>query len=124
MFFTEENGIKIDGIRQTIEELLLEDVIYNNEYLYLLASLLESVTRFSNTSGTYEAFFKFWDSRAINEFIIEPLAMNETDNTLKHTFYSEDTNQLVRKIKGDIAYIDPPYTVTQYISAYHFLRKH
>lgn len=121
MFFTEENGIKIDGIRQTIEELLSEDVIDNNEYLYLLASLLESVTRFSNTSGTYEAFFKFWDSRAINDFIIEPLAMNETDNTLKHTFYSEDTNQLVRKIEGDIAYIDPPYTVTQYVSAYHFL---
>lgn len=121
MFFTEENGIKIDGIRQTIEELLLADVIENNEYLYLLASLLESVTRFSNTSGTYEAFFKFWDSRAINDFIIEPLAMNETDNTLQHSFYSEDTNQLVRKIEGDIAYIDPPYTVTQYVSAYHLL---
>ena len=55
MFFTEKNGIRIDGIRQTIEELLLEGVIDNNEYLYLLASLLESVTRFSNTSGTYEA---------------------------------------------------------------------
>ena len=121
MFFTEENGIKIDGIRQTIEKLLMEDVIDNNEYSYLLASLLESVTRFSNTSGTYEAFFKFWDSRATNDFIIEPLAMNETERTLQHTFYSEDTNQLVRKIEGDIAYIDPPYTVTQYVSAYHFL---
>ncbi len=121
MFFTEENGIRIDGIRQIIEELLLSNIIDNDEYIFLIASLLESVTRYSNTSGTYEAFFKFWDSRAINNFMIEPLDMNETDCTLEHTFYSEDTNQLVRKIEGDIAYIDPPYTVTQYVSAYHLL---
>lgn len=121
MFFTEENGIIIDGIRQTIEELLLHNEINNNEYIFLLASLLESVTRYSNTSGTYEAFFKFWDQRAINKFIIEPLTMKETDILMNHSFYCEDTNQLIRKIAGDIAYIDPPYTVTQYISAYHLL---
>lgn len=121
MFFTEENGIKIDGIRQDIEDLKNSGCIDENEYLFLIASLLESVTRYSNTSGTYEAFFKFWDSRAVNEFVIEPLSMKETDTLKSHSFYSEDTNQLVREISGDIAYIDPPYTVTQYVSAYHFL---
>lgn len=121
MFFTEVNGIRIDGIRQSIEELKNNRIINEDEYDFLIASLLESVTRYSNTSGTYEAFFKFWDSRALNEFIIEPLAMNETNGLHGFVSYSEDTNQLVRRIEGDIAYIDPPYTVTQYVSAYHLL---
>ncbi|MBQ9808549.1 MAG: Dam family site-specific DNA-(adenine-N6)-methyltransferase [Ruminococcus sp.] len=121
MFFTEENGIQIDGIRQSIEQLKKNDIISESEYTFLIASLLESVTRFSNTSGTYEAFFKFWDPRAVNKFVIEPLLMNETESLKGFLAYSEDTNQLVRKISGDIAYIDPPYTVTQYVSAYHLL---
>lgn len=121
MFFTEENGIIIDGIRQKIEKLYKENVINKKEYYYLLASLLESVTKISNTSGTYEAYFKFWDSRALKHFELLPLEYNETKNFSNNTVYNEDTNKLVRRISGDIAYIDPPYTVTQYVSAYHML---
>lgn len=121
MFFTKENAIKIDGIRQTIEELHKKNVISQSEYFFLLASMMESVTRISNTSGTYEAFFKFWDSRAEKEFEIQPLEMRNAPLYAKHEIYSMDTNKLVREISGDIAYIDPPYTVTQYISAYHML---
>ena len=122
MFFSEENGIKIDGIRQDIENLLKEEVISQNEYYFLLASLIESVTKVSNTSGTYEAYFKFWETRAEKKIVIEPLEMNEINNKLQdNEVYMEDTNKLVRKIEGDIAYIDTPYTVTQYASAYHIL---
>jgi len=120
-FFTEDNGKKIDGIRIKIEELYREQTISENEYFFLLASLIESSTRFSNTSGTYEAFLKFWDSRANKDFILEPLEMNEQELFSQNDVYNEETNSLVRKIEGDIAYIDPPYTVTQYVSAYHML---
>ena len=121
MFFTDENGIKIDGIRQDIENFKADDLLNDDEYFFLLASLLESVTRYSNTSGTYEAFFKFWDTRAEKTFQIEPIEMNVVDDIHKSIVYTEDTNQLVRTIEGDIAYIDTPYTVTQYVSAYHLL---
>lgn len=121
MFFTEKNGIKMDGLRQEIENLKKENLINENEYYYLLASLLESATRYSNTSGTFEAFFKFWDSRAEKDFVLEPIEMNQIDLSNENVIYSEDTNQLVRNIEGDIAYIDTPYTVTQYVSAYHML---
>lgn len=122
MFFSEENGIKIDGIRMKIEEIYRDEIISEEEYYFLLASLIESVTRFSNTSGTYEAFFKFWDTRATKEFILEPLEINEEELFSKNNeVYNEDTNKLIRRIEGDIAYIDPPYTVTQYVSAYHML---
>ena len=74
----------------------------------------------SNTSGTFEAYFKFWESRAEKDFILEPLVFNEKKLFSKNTVFCEDTNKLVRKIEGDIVYIDTPYTVTQYASAYHF----
>jgi len=119
MFFTEKNGRQIDGIRKQIELLYQEKSIDDKEYYFLLASLLESVTKVSNTSGTYEAYFKFWDSRAEKDFVIEPLELNKAANLRDNVILSEDANDLVRKISGDIAYIDPPYTVTQYVSAYH-----
>lgn len=121
MFFTEKNGIKIDGVRKTIESLYGDGVLEEKEYFFLVASLLESVTKVSNTSGTYEAYFKFWDSRAEKDFILEPLELNSVDELKENVVLCEDVNKLVRNISGDIAYIDPPYTVTQYVSAYHML---
>lgn len=121
MFFTESNAIKIDGIRITIENLFSDKTISEQEYYFLLASMIESITKVSNTSGTYEAYFKFWDSRAEKDFELQPLEINEIALFAENELYNEDANLLVRKISGDIAYIDPPYTVTQYISAYHML---
>ena len=37
MFFTEKNGIKIDGIRQKIEELYENKLVTKNEYYFLKA---------------------------------------------------------------------------------------
>ena len=122
MYLTEENALKIDGMRLDIEEFFQEDLINKAEYSYLLASLLESVTKVSNTSGTYQAFFKFWESRARKEFILTPLEMRESLSVSKdNQFFNQNTNRLVRKIYGDIAYIDPPYTITQYTNSYHVL---
>ena len=121
MFFTESNGIKIDGIRQKIEEIYNLGWICESEYYFLLASMMESITKVSNTSGTYEAFFKFWDSRAEKEFELVPLEINEVSLYANNVILNRDINELVREISGDIAYLDPPYTVTQYVSAYHML---
>lgn len=121
-FFTEKNALKIDGMRIDIEEFYQEGVISEKEYFFLLGSLLESVTKISNTSGTYEAFFKFWESRSNKLLKLEPLEIEYAHTINNNNFvFNEDTNLLVRKISGDIAYIDTPYTITQYASAYHIL---
>ncbi|WP_225744451.1 DNA adenine methylase [Marinilactibacillus sp. Marseille-P9653] len=121
-FFIEENAIKIDGMRLDIEELYQEKLLSEAEYYFLLASLLESVTKISNTSGTYEAFFKFWESRSNKPLVLSPLEMeNSFSVDLTNISFNEDTNFLIRHIAGDIAYIDTPYTITQYASAYHIL---
>lgn len=122
-FFSIDNAIKIDGIRIEIEELYKTSIIDRKEYNFLLASLLESTMGISNTTGTYEAFLKQWDKRALKKFDIKPLnftCINST-NTNNNTIYNSDSNELIRKISGDILYIDPPYTNTEYDSAYHLL---
>lgn len=121
MYFTEENALKIDGMRIEIEELYKNDLINEPEYYYLLASLLESVMGISNTSGTYQAFLKYWDKRALKELEIAPLEIEEKDFAGENKVYCSNTNKLIREISGDIAYIDPPYTTTQYTNSYHLL---
>lgn len=121
MYFTEKNALKIDGMRIDIENLYKDEVISEAEYAFLIASLLESVLKVSNTSGTYQAFFKFWEQRSLKVFVIEPLEICEKELHGNNVIYNENTNKLVREIYGDIAYIDPPYTITQYTNSYHVL---
>ncbi len=125
MYLTEENAVKIDGMRLDIEELYRGEVLQEREYAFLLASLLESVLKVSNTSGTYQAYFKFWEQRSRKPFVLEPLEMNWVDQPVErladNRIYNEDANALARRITGDIAYIDPPYTTTQYTNSYHLL---
>lgn len=121
MYITEENALKIDGMRLDIEEFYKEEIVDYKEYAFLLASLLGSVLKVSNTTGTYQAFLKFWESRALKDLILEPLELKETEDLRDNITYCENTNELVRKIEGDIAYIDPPYTINQYTNSYHVL---
>ena len=121
MYFTEENAIRIDGIRLDIEELYKQGLFSEAEYAYMIASLIESTLRVSNTSGTYQAFFKFWENRSQKVLSLEPLAFNEVDMIGGNAIYNQDANMLVREIEGDIVYIDPPYTITQYANSYHVL---
>lgn len=121
-FFTEEIANKIDGIRLELDELKKKDIIDNEEYNFLLASLLETVMGLSNTTGTYEAFLKDWDKRAFKQFELIPLGMKKSKLYSKDNIvYNEDANELIKKIKGDILYLDTPYTITDYNSAYHLL---
>ena len=121
MFFTEIVANKIDGIRLELEDLYKNQVLDNNEYFFMLASLLETAMGYSNTTGTYEAFLKIWDSRALREFILEPLTIQEKEPVGSNVIYCTDANELIREISGDILYLDTPYTITEYSSAYHLL---
>lgn len=75
----------------------------------------------SNTTGTYEAYLKNWDNRALKEFELQPINIRKTNKIFNNTIYNKDSNELLRRITGDVLYIDPPYTVTDYNSAYHVL---
>ena len=119
MYFTNENARRIDFIRVKIEEWFSKKYILENEYFYLLAGLIEAVPFISNISGTYGAYLKHWDKRALKPLrMVKPEVM--TNSKLNKSF-NADGNELVREIKGDILYIDPPYNNRQYLPNYHVL---
>lgn len=121
-YFTEVTANKIDGIRAELEVLHKTDVLSDEEYYFAVASLIENAMGASNTSGTYEAFLKTWDKRTAKEFVFGPLSMeNKPLASQDNAVYKEDANGLLRRISGDILYLDTPYTVTDYASAYHVL---
>ncbi|MFI3162933.1 MAG: Dam family site-specific DNA-(adenine-N6)-methyltransferase [Bacillota bacterium] len=119
MYLTEENAVRIDYIRETIENWKSKKLIDIYEYKYLLACLIEGVPFVSNITGTYGAYLKHWDKRAFKTFEMVKLAV--VDNGHNNICYNENANELIRKINGDILYIDPPYNSRQYLPNYHVL---
>jgi adenine-specific DNA-methyltransferase len=119
MYLTEENAKRIDFIRETIEEWKDSNLISDIEHKYLVACLIESVPFVSNITGTYGAYLKTWDKRAFKRFDLVRLGV--VNNGKENKTYNEDANALIRKIEGDILYIDPPYNDRQYLPNYHVL---
>ncbi len=119
MYFTSENARRIDFIRTTIEHWKNENKISENEYYYLLASLIEAVPSVSNTTGTYGAYLKNWDKRAFKKLELSQFEI--LNNNQKNEAYNEDAFILEKHISGDILYIDPPYNSRQYAPNYHVL---
>lgn len=119
MYLTSENAIRIDFIRNKIEEWRNKELINKNEYYYLLAALIEGVPFVSNITGTYGAYLKQWDKRAFKKF--EMIRLNVIDNNVKNQCYNKNSNDLIQEISGDILYLDPPYNERQYLPNYHLL---
>ena len=118
-YLSDQNGQKIDAIRQRIEVWKLNDHITEDEYYVLLLSLLEAVSKVTNISGTYGAYLKDWDARTYKELTLEPIVPIPSDK--EHAVYQQDANRLIEEIECDILYIDPPYNTRQYITNYHLL---
>ncbi|MEZ4779840.1 MAG: DNA adenine methylase [Flavobacteriaceae bacterium] len=119
LYFSEKNGMKIDSIRQKIESWKIENQITVNQYYFLLASLLESADKIANTASVYGAFLKKIKKSAQKEMVVEPAEFEINDHA--HKVFNSDSNELVKKISGDILYLDPPYNARQYGANYHLL---
>lgn len=118
-YFTDYNGMKIDTIRKQIEEWYIDDTINEDEYFYLLTSLIEAADKVANTASVYGAFLKHIKKSAQKELVLEELNFVPTNSN--NEVYNLDSNELIKKINGDILYMDPPYNQRQYGSNYHML---
>lgn len=119
MYFTTKNAIKIDIIRKKVEEWFRQGKIIEDEYFYLLSSLIAAVPYVSNITGVYGAYLKFWDKRAENDLILEEPELIKSKK--KSTSYNLDCNVLLKNISADLLYADPPYNSRQYLPNYHLL---
>ena len=118
-YFSNLNGMKIDAMRQQIENWKRSGEIGLDMYYFLLASLIESADKVANTASVYGAFLKNLKASAQQELVLEPVPFELSDND--HQAYQEDGNELIKLIEGDILYIDPPYNTRQYGANYHLL---
>ena len=117
MYFQRDNALKIDLIRQEIERLRPE--LNDNEYYYLLASLIAAVPFVANITGTYAAYLKYWDVRTYKTLTLEPLPV--IDNNAQARAYNMPAQELAPHIQSDLVYLDPPYNAREYLPNYHIL---
>ena len=120
MYFSAHNAGRIDYFRFQIESWKDENRISDEEYIYLLACLMESVSDVSNTAGVYGAFLKHWDGRALKPIVFSRIdaANGNCPIVENHNGKIED---IVQDVDCDILYLDPPYTQNQYGTQYHLL---
>jgi adenine-specific DNA-methyltransferase len=116
MFFTEENAQKIDLIREEIE--YRKDQLSNDEYFFLLASLVVSVDKFANVSCVYGSFLKEFKKSALNSFVLTPI---HTNNLTANHIVHHSSIFSVNWSNCDIIYLDPPYNQRQYGANYFVL---
>lgn len=119
LYFSKENGQKIDAIRQRIELWKNNNTIPKELYFFLLASLIESADKVANTASVYGAYLKKIKKSAAKPLELKPAFFEFSEHT--HHVYQEDANVLIKNISGDILYLDPPYNARQYGSNYHLL---
>jgi len=119
MYLTNDNAKKCDAVRMQIENWKTQDLINEEEYFFLIASLIKSTDLRANVLSVYGAYLKHFKSRAQVDLIIKPYEL--ILNKKSHDVHNEDANELVKKVKTDILYLDPPYNSRQYGSNYHLL---
>ena len=119
LYFSTENGQKIDAARIQIETWKNSGEIDNDLYYFLLASLIESADKVANTASVYGAYLKKIKASAAKKIRISAAVFEVTENP--HQVFQKDANQLIKEIEGDILYLDPPYNSRQYGANYHLL---
>ena len=97
-----------------------QNLLTEQEYYFLVCSIIEAVPFVSNISGTYSAFLKTWDKRAFKELTLKLPEIIKT--RLTHKVFNMDSVDIISKFGSvDILYLDPPYNARQYAPNYHIL---
>ena len=116
-FFTIENAKRIDYIRNKLETI--KD-ISEDEYKFILASIIISADAVSNVPAVYGCFLKNFKTKAVKNLTLLPIHNNTmlaVDGS--HTYHSDVLNvDFIRSFESDLVYLDPPYNERQYSKNY------
>ena len=120
MFFTNENGKKIDACIQIVNRWYnTHGVITQPEYHFLLASIIESADKCANVASVYGAFLKKFKKSALKKINIKPIHTNRGLDVDNNIVYNCDVmSSDITSREYDIAYLDPPYNNRQYSANY------
>jgi adenine-specific DNA-methyltransferase len=117
MYFTPENGARIDAMRCALEEWRADGLIDDDAFFTLLAALIEAADRVANTTGVYAAFVKSWQANAVRPIELKlPRLVRGNGCSARRA----DALVLARELEPfDLLYLDPPYNARQYPGYYH-----
>ncbi len=116
-FFTKENASRIEVCRTLFTKWSDADLLTHSERAMLLASLINSIDKVANTAGTYYAYLKEWNRKALRPFHFQLIPCTR-GNADCHCFLAK-ADELVTKRDFDILYLDPPYNDRSYSQYYH-----
>lgn len=121
MYFTPENGRRIDAIRRRIAEWEAGGGLDRRRVQLLLASLIEAADRVANTTGIYASFVKSWQPNALRPLELRPLHPTPSaGRAAGSTAFRGPALELLSRVGAvDLLYLDPPYNGRQYPAYYH-----
>jgi adenine-specific DNA-methyltransferase len=111
-YFQPKNGLRIDAIRQGIDDLYPCEPLRS----ILLTSLLEAADAVDSTVGLQMAYLKEWAPRAHRDLVLRAPALTPGAGVA----IRGDVLELVHSLpRVDLAYLDPPYNQHRYFTNYH-----
>lgn len=117
-FFTVPNAGKLEAVSREISQWAASGALTEYEEKVLRASLIDCADRVANTAGTYYAYLKAWDRKALKSFdfrLIDP-----TPGCGGCRVRLADAKVLVSSRAWDVLYLDPPFNGRNYGRYYHF----
>jgi len=111
-YFQPHNGMRIDAIRDAIEERYPASPLRP----VLLTSLLDAADRVDSTTGLQMAYLKSWSPRSYDD-----LSLRRPDLLpgAGRTVHGDALATATAVPRVDLAYLDPPYNQHRYFTNYH-----
>ncbi|MEW6557058.1 MAG: DNA adenine methylase [Elusimicrobiota bacterium] len=97
------NTMKLDAIREEIDNIAKNKI----EKFVLLTSLILAMDKVDSTLGHQVSYLRQWAPRSYSVMKMEIPKLIIDDK--EHQVFQEDIFELIKNIKVDLAYYDPPY---------------
>ncbi len=129
LFYTRENALFIDRVREIIEEWYPGTSLFETEQMektVLLSSLLYEAATHANTSGVFKAHHKGFGGHGKDALVRIMRSMHLEiplliDRDAECRVYRQDAAAFAAGHSARICYLDPPYNAHQYGSNYFML---
>jgi adenine-specific DNA-methyltransferase len=117
-FFTIDNGQRIDYLRARLEDL--KSSMSEDEYAFVLASIIISADAVSNVPAVYGCFLKEFKAKALKSLRLVPIHTMVREPTSGSRTWNSDvlSDEFLGSFEADCVYLDPPYNERQYSKNY------
>jgi adenine-specific DNA-methyltransferase len=101
--FQKKNTMKLDGIREEIDKMGLDEI----EKCVALTSLIFALDSVDSTLGHFVAYLSDWSPRSYNDLVLKlpNLFISQGENNV----IQGDIFETIKNKSYDLAYFDPPY---------------